>query len=82
MVKLAEIILWDLAEEIDADAFCGDFGVPALSSRVAPGALLIKEREGLTDRGTVETILENPYMQFFLGLQELNRAFCKANRIA
>jgi Transposase domain (DUF772) len=34
------------------------------------GALLIKEREGLTDRGTVEAIQENPYMQFFIGLQE------------
>ena len=55
-VKLAEIIPWQLAEEIYADAFCGDFGAPALSARVALGALLIKEREGLTDRGTVETI--------------------------
>jgi IS5 family transposase len=69
-VKLAEIIPWELAEEIYAEAFCDDFGAPALSARVALGALLIKEREGLTDRGTVETIQENPYMQFFIGLEE------------
>ena len=69
-VKLAEIMPWELAEEIYADAFCDDFGAPALSARVALGALLIKEREGLTDRGTVETIQENPYMQFFIGLEE------------
>jgi IS5 family transposase len=69
-VKLAEIIPWELAEEIYVDAFCDDFGAPALSARLALGALLIKEREGLTDRGTVETIQENPYMQFFIGLEE------------
>jgi len=69
-VKLAEIVPWQLAEQIYADAFCDDFGAPALSARVALGALLIKEREGLTDRGTVEAIQENPYMQFFIGLQE------------
>jgi IS5 family transposase len=69
-VKLAEIIPWELAEEIYADAFREDFGAPALPARVALGALLIKEREGLTDRGTVETIQENPYMQFFIGLHE------------
>jgi len=76
-VKLAEIIPWELAEEIYADAFCDDFGAPALPARLALGALLIKEREGLTDRGTVETIQENPYMQFFIGLQEFTeeRAF-------
>jgi hypothetical protein len=69
-VKLAEIVPWQLAEQIYAEAFCDDFGAPALSARVALGALLIKEREGLTDRGTVEAIQENPYMQFFIGLEE------------
>lgn len=69
-VQLAQIVPWELAEQIYAEAFCGDFGAPALSARVALGALLIKEREGLTDRGTVAAIQENPYMQFFIGLQE------------
>lgn len=69
-VKLAEIVPWQLAEQIYADALCDDFGAPALSARVALGALLIKEREGLTDRGTVEAIQENPYLQFFIGLEE------------
>ncbi len=69
-VKLAQIVPWKLAEQIYADSFHKDFGAPALSARVALGALLIKEREGLTDRGTVATIQENPYMQFFIGLEE------------
>ena len=76
-VKLARLVPWELAEQIYADAFRDDFGAPALSARVALGALLIKEREGLTDRGTVAAIQENPYMQFFIGLEEFTdeRAF-------
>jgi len=50
-----------------------DFGAPALSVRVALGALLIKERLGLTDRETVEAIRENPYLQFFIGKEEFDR---------
>jgi hypothetical protein len=72
-VMLAQLVPWQLAEEIYADAFCGDFGAPALPARVALGALLIKEREGLTDRSTVEAIQENPYMQFFIGLEEFTQ---------
>ena len=69
-VRLAQIVPWELAEQIYADAFCDDLGAPALPARVALGALLIKEREGLTDRGTVAAIQENPYLQFFIGLEE------------
>jgi len=45
-----------------------DTGQPIVPARIALGALLVKERLGLTDRETVETIQENPYMQFFLGM--------------
>ena len=41
-----------------------------MPARVALGALIIKERLGLTDRETVETIRENPYLQYFIGLEE------------
>ncbi len=37
---------------------------------MALGALLIKERLGVSDRETVEQIAENPYLQYFLGLME------------
>ena len=49
---------------------CEDFGAPIVPCRTALGALLIKEHLGLTDRGTVEAIQENPYLQFFIGLEE------------
>ena len=69
-IVLARLIPWKLAEEIYLKSLCDDFGAPALPARVALGALLIKERLGLTDRETVEAIRENPYLQFFIGKDE------------
>lgn len=43
-------------------------GAPAKSFRMALGALIIKERLGISDRETVEQIKENPYLQYFIGL--------------
>lgn len=43
-------------------------GAPAKPFRMALGALIIKERLGISDRETVEQIRENPYLQYFLGL--------------
>ena len=36
---------------------------------MALGALIIKARLGLTDEELVEQIKENPYLQFFIGLE-------------
>jgi len=38
--------------------------------RIALGALIIKERLAITDEETVEQIRENPYLQYFIGLEE------------
>ncbi|QFS50666.1 IS5 family transposase [Nostoc sphaeroides CCNUC1] len=43
-------------------------GAPAKSFRVALGALIIKEKLGISDRETVEQIKENPYLQYFIGM--------------
>ncbi len=72
-VQLARLVPWDLAEEIYHAELCEDFGAPVVPARTALGALLVKERLGLTDRETVETIRENPYLQFFLGLEEFTQ---------
>ncbi len=72
-IAMARLVPWKLAEEIYQQSLCEDFGAPALPSRVALGALLIKERLGLTDRETVETIGENPYLQFFIGAEEFSQ---------
>ncbi|NEO30025.1 MAG: transposase [Symploca sp. SIO3C6] len=40
---------------------------PALPFRTALGALIIKEKLGITARETVEQIQDNPYLQDFIG---------------
>ena len=40
---------------------------PLSSFRMALGALIIKEKLGISDRETVEQIRENPYLQYFIG---------------
>ena len=68
-VKLAETIPWHVAEECYAKKFPSKRGAPALTVRMALGALLIKEKLGLSDVETVEQIKEGPYLQYFLGLE-------------
>jgi transposase, IS5 family len=72
-IQLARLVPWDLAERIYHTHLCEDFGAPIIPSRTALGALLVKERLGLTDRETVEAIRENPYLQFFIGLEEFTQ---------
>lgn len=67
-VILSQQIPWDQIESQYAGLFEeSHLGCPAKSSRVALGALIIKERLQTTDRETVEQIRENPYLQYFLG---------------
>jgi len=69
-VKLSKLIPWEEFEGEYAAQFSKGIGAPAKSFRMALGALIIKERLGITDEETVEQIRENPYLQFFLGLSE------------
>lgn len=67
-VKLASMMPWEHIEQIYMESFQSERGRPAFSSRIAFGAIFIKENDNLTDEGTVDAIAENPYMQYFLGL--------------
>ena len=67
-VKLASMMPWEHIEQIYMESFQSERGRPAISSRIAFGAIFIKENDSLTDEGTVAAIAENPYMQYFLGL--------------
>jgi len=53
-VKLAELIPWHVAEKMYAMNFPSKRGAPALTVRMALGALIIKE---------------GPYLQYFIGLE-------------
>lgn len=69
-VKMAELLPWDALAEIYGRSFSDSFGAPSIDARVVIGALIIKHKLKLDDRGTIEIIQENPYMQYFLGLSE------------
>ena len=66
--KLAETIPWDEAEKLYSDNFTDETGAPSIPFRTALGALMIREILSLSDRATVKTIQESPYLQYFLGV--------------
>ena len=68
-VIMAELIPWEEFEEEYAKQFKMEKGAPAKPFRMALGALIIKEQLGISDRETVEQIKENPYLQYFIGLE-------------
>jgi len=70
-VKMAKFIPWEQFDSLYFESLSGSkMGSPALSVRIAIGALIIKERLGTSDEETVEQIRENPYLQYFLGFKE------------
>lgn len=69
-VKLEALIPWWELEERYAKHFKkSNKGEPALSIRVALGSLIIQAKQNLTDRETVNQIMENPYLQYFIGYE-------------
>jgi len=54
--------------------FESENGRPAIPARIVFGSIFIKENDHLTDESTVAAIQENPYMQYFLGLQAFQTA--------
>ncbi|NER49994.1 MAG: transposase [Symploca sp. SIO1A3] len=66
-VIMASLVPWSEFEGEYAKNFAEEMGAPALPFRMALGALIIKEKLGISDRETVEQITENPYLQYFIG---------------
>lgn len=69
-VILADKLPWDELANIYYRSLNPGFGAPAKDARLVIGALIIKHTLGLDDRETIETIRENMYIQYFLGLCE------------
>jgi hypothetical protein len=68
-VQLARLVPWAHAEKNYGQFFKDTFrGQHTLSLRMGLGALIIQERMQQTDRETLASISENPYMQYFIGL--------------
>lgn len=71
-VILSQIVPWDKFAAIYMSVMSTELGRNGISPRIVLGALIIKHRECLDDRGTIATIQENPYMQYFIGLEEFD----------
>jgi transposase, IS5 family len=70
-VIMSKLIPWNEFETEYAKNFSEEgMGAPAKPFRMALGALIIKEKLKTSDRETVEQIRENPYLQYFIGIEE------------
>jgi hypothetical protein len=69
-VKLSKVVPWDKFAALYMPVMNLETGRPGISPRIVLGAIIIKHLEKLDDRGTISAIQENPYMQYFVGLEE------------
>jgi hypothetical protein len=67
-VQLAQCIPWDDFAQSYYAKLNQKRGRPAKPARLVIGALIIKHKLALSDRETVAQIQENPYLQYFVGL--------------
>ena len=69
-VLLAGLVPWDEFEDEYAKNFSSKgMGAPAKPFRMALGAELIKRKLDITDEEVFNQIIENPYLQFFIGME-------------
>lgn len=69
-VKLADLIPWDELASVYSRNLQSDSGRLSVDIRTVIAALIIKHKLRLDDRGTVDMIQENIYLQYFCGLKE------------
>lgn len=61
---------WNLLEQQIAPQLYSSRGAPAKPLRMMLGAMMIGDLMNFSDAETVRQIQENPYLQYFIGLQE------------
>lgn len=71
-IQMASILPWDKMVNQWTKNYSDFLGAAGVNPRVLIGAMIIKHKMKLTDEETILLIRENPYMQFFLGLDEFN----------
>lgn len=69
-MKLGNSLPWDRLAGIYYRGMSSDQGAPAIDARIVIGAMIVKHKLRLDDREAIETIRENMYIQYFLGLEE------------
>lgn len=69
LVRLSTRISWPILEKKLGEAYIPDKGRPALPTRLMAGLHYLKGMFKLSDEGVVEGLLENPYWQYFCGME-------------
>jgi len=69
-VLLADLIPWDKLAAVYAKKLDNTNGRKSVDIRHVIGALIVKHKLRLDDRGTIEMIQENIYLQYFCGLKK------------
>lgn len=64
-VKLAKIIPWDALACVYSKSLNSTHGRESIDIRMVIGAIIVKHKLSLDDRGTVAMISENMYLQYF-----------------
>ena len=72
-VKFSNIIPWDDLSYFYLRRMHQTLGAGIKDARIVLGSLIIKHHENLSDEGTIESIQENLYMQYFLGLPSFKK---------
>jgi len=72
MGKMAKLLEWDKFKLIYGKNFSNTIGAKGVEARVVKEAMIIKNIEAKDNRGIIEMITENPYMQFFLGFDHFS----------
>ena len=68
-VILSKIVPWEEFARLYYKNFKSNRGAPTKDARLVLGVIIIKHIMKTDDRGVIEMIQENPYMQYFLGLE-------------
>lgn len=68
-VKMAAIVPWDELAAVYSRNLKRGLGRLSVDVRTVLGAMIVKHKLGLDDRGTVDMIQENIYLQYFCGLK-------------
>lgn len=71
-VKMSKILDWDAFALIYGTNLSSRMGAKGIDARIIIGSLIIKHLERKDDRGTIQMIQENPYMQYFLGFDHFS----------
>ena len=68
-VRLAGLIPWDSIASVYSRKLNSDTGRKSINIRIVIASMIIKHKLCLDDRGTIQMITENIYLQFFCGLK-------------